>query len=197
MSNIPTDPHDPYRYRVDPIEHKRQAEEQGRSPEWKKEGELPFFSALLRLFQKVVGKLDADQKKKVAGEIGEALRAHLEALKRDFSLLQKGGAADSVEFVENFATHWQFLMEDAFRLGRRTPFSLAFYGLMGEIERHPEGKEHSLGYYLEKSPGDKWLPSPFRELLEGLTKEHEKNGSKSVLSHWVQRIEELLQQLSS
>lgn len=198
MSNTPVGPPDPYHYRVEPAEKEAKARDDvRRSPDWKREGELAFFSSLLRLLQRVAGSLDPSSKRGISGELGERLKVDLLHWKDSLEQIQRDEGITEVAFIEKVSEEWGRLMEDAFQLGRKGNFAESFLSFFGEVERYPREEVHGMGYYLERKPGASWLPAPLLDLLKGLARQHKELREASTLSLWISRVEGLLSLLSS
>jgi hypothetical protein len=98
--------------------------------------------------------------------------------------------SDHAPFVQNLAAAWHRLLKDIRTLEilekKETEFLKRIKSTLNLIRSYPPSSDHPLGFYLEQSPGQQWLPFPLIELLRTL---HE--NAASPLFQWCQKLEKL------
>ena len=126
----------------------------------------------------------------------EPMRETLLLLKASFEIMMREDRSQDAPFLKRLSKLWQGLLEHSIQLQTKGSFGKQFKALIKEIERYPEGEEHTLGYYLDEYAGQTWLPFPYMELIQKMHHQYELDPPSSCLTRWAQMIEEILNGLS-
>jgi hypothetical protein len=191
-SGIPPD-QDPLhsRYRVEEIERLRWEQEKKQKqetfPEPPAQEKLGLSGLIILLFMKIFDFLKGAAKQGLFSTLDEKARANLLLLKKSFELMMQLDMSQDVPFLRRLSKIWQNALEENLELD-----SLELRHLIRDIETHPEGEDHTFGYYLTEYAGQKWLPFPYMELIRELHRQHELDPASSLLTRWHSRLEEIL-----
>ena len=121
--------------------------------------------------------------------------AHLKKLKSLLETLMEKDISQNYLFAQSLSEEWHALLCFLDIKKRRRKKSIYFQQLQTFIEQvhqYPKKADLSLGYYLTKFTGKKWLPFPFIKILFELHEDFEKNHQASLLSHWVTTLSHLI-----
>ncbi|MBS0615087.1 MAG: hypothetical protein JSR58_00865 [Verrucomicrobia bacterium] len=125
-------------------------------------------------------------------ETPSALISHLVDLKNCLLELHKTDQSQNIDFVQKFTDSWTRLIHAMEWINRKDMIAItATSALLGAIGSYPLNQEHSLGFYLSRFAGEKWLPFPLIELLSSL------NTNKKLLMEWVRTVDALISHLSN
>ncbi len=181
--------------RVDEIRKERGEELEKIASE--KSPDLLLFSGLLLHARKIFNLLSS------ATQFGHAaiiesptgLIPYLANLKKILHELSKSDQSQNVEFVQKFSDSWNELIQafSTIQWAQRKDLVVitAISALFAGIGSYPLGQEHSLGFYLSRFAGEKWLPFPFIELLSSL------HTNKKLLHEWIRMADAIISHLSS
>lgn len=129
-----------------------------------------------------------------------ALKQDLLELKKLFTLLSTEDLSHQLEFIQKLSLLWHKIREDcnpiSLSLSKGSDFLKKIANFIQIINHFPLNEDHSLGYYLQEHVGEKWVPFPFMELLQGLHEEHQIQ-SKSHLSDWIKILSLIIDELPS
>ncbi len=132
---------------------------------------------------------------KQEGSLAKDLFGTLEHIKKLLETLMKEDASQNYLFAEDLSKHWHLIIryvEEDSRNKRTPPYLEPLKKWIQIVDTYPEDNDHSLGYYLTRFTGEKWLPFPFMELLYNLHEEALLHKEKSVLSTWIATLSSLL-----
>ena len=184
-------------YRANPIEADRHAREKfvlEEEAKKKREGLYGAFLVFLGESIKDLGSGFVSQEKTHSRNTFEENMKELQTLLQS---IQSRDQSKSSQFRQQFSKIWVLLLQDSQvlvhtkRVGEGKLRKIST--LLGLIAQYPVAEEHQLGYYLSHYSGEDWLPIPFRDILQRLHNNHVELGMGSVLSRWVELIEDLLQ----
>lgn len=187
-------------YRVNPIEADRHAKESFNVEEFEKEERkkrVNLYGAFLVYFKKLLDRFDTSEQGTAKAISNEGLPGNLKEFKVLLGMIQNIDQSENSGFCQQLSEAWASLLQDVqvYSISKRNQeidlkqLSL----LMTDINHYPQSEQHKLGYYLSNYAGETWLPLPFRDILKGLYSDHVVNQKNSVLSQWIQMIEDLLQ----
>ena len=186
------DPSSPEHLKVAPIEPDKKKDfieipYKGRRISSKDLTKLTFFILLREFIQKFTNGTDALPAK----DLFEALQ-HIKKL---FEALSKEDVSQQYLFADDLSKHWHLVIrfvEEESRQRRVSPYIEPLRKWIQSIDTYPEQSDHSLGYYLTRFTGEKWLPFPFMELLYELHEESILKGPKSTLASWIYSLSSVL-----
>jgi hypothetical protein len=184
------------RFRVEELERVRWEEERRRKQEAPQEPspeDEPGLSAFLVLIvEKSFDLVKGAIKKGLFGSLKEPIRNTLLLLKASFEMMMKEDVSQDTPFLQNLSELWQEALAESVELENSPTLSTSFKTLIRDIETHPEGEEHTFGYYLTEYAGQRWLPFPYMELIRKLHRQHSLDPASSLLTRWTALIEEIL-----
>lgn len=129
-----------------------------------------------------------------------ALKQDLLELKQLFILLSIEDLSHQLEFIQKLSLLWHKIIEDcnpiSLSLSKGSDFLKKAADFIQIINHFPVNEDHSLGYYLQEHVGEKWVPFPFMELLQGLHEEYQIQ-SKSHLADWIKILSLIIDELPS
>lgn len=124
------------------------------------------------------------------------LEGELKALKSSLQALKTDNLSQNPNFLNQLAFVWlKFLKDFNFFILKDKEITEKIKKLIHGINTYPKGSEFSLGYYLSKFAGYKWVPFPFMEILQDLFLEHQKDNKTSNLQKWTTILEDLLKRV--
>ncbi|MCB1083557.1 MAG: hypothetical protein H7A41_01735 [Chlamydiales bacterium] len=187
-------------YRVNPIEADPQPRESFNIEEFEeleRKKRVNLYGAFLVYFKKLLDRFDTSKQGTAKAISNEGLPGNLKEFKVLLGIIQDLDQSENSSFCQQLSEAWVRLLQDAqvSSISKRSQeidlkkLSL----LMTDIDHYPPNEEHRLGYYLSNYAGETWLPLPFRDILKQLYSDHVVNQKNSILSKWVQMIEDLLQ----
>ncbi|MCB1084469.1 MAG: hypothetical protein KDK60_00015 [Chlamydiia bacterium] len=181
--------------RVDPIEGDKKKE----TPGWQKpfeEKRPSIYGAFLVVLKKVINLFAREEEGGLEEITDDALTNDLRELKNLLEILMMGDHSDDPSFCKQLTDVWHRILETMRTLThtKRPPLinTDQLSSLMTDIDHYPPNEDHRLGYYLSHYAGEEWLPLPFREILKGLYSDHRVSERLSVLSNWVELLNEML-----
>lgn len=185
---------DPYgHYRAEEIQKDKHEREQS-APS----SERPLLAAfIINVFKKFFELFEKNRTEKPFAYSQADLRAHLMEMKELFESLETEDHSQDVSFLQKLSRIWASILEDKLQFPRRSILAVKMEALIHSILDYPEGREHTLGYYLSEYAGQKWMPFPYMEIIQGLWEEHQKEAEASRLSGWCRDLGEILNLVSS
>lgn len=188
-------------YRVNPIEADRHTKESFNIEELEgqeRKKRMNLYGAFLVYFKKLLDRFDTSEQGAAKALSNEGLSGNLKEFKILLSLIQDFDQSENSSFCQQLSEGWMRLLQDVQVSSiskRKQEIDLKQLSLlMKDINHYPSNEEHKLGYYLSNYAGESWLPLPFRDILKHLYSDHVVNKKNSILSKWIQTIENLLQQ---
>jgi len=144
---------------------------------------LTFFTFLQEHIQKFITGQGSLLTKDLFGAL-QHVKILLETLSRE-------NVSQHYLFADDFSKHWHLIIrfvEEESRQRLSSPYLEPLRKWIQSVDTYPKQSDHSLGYYLTRFAGEKWLPFPFMDILYALHEEAILNGSKSTLALWIQTI---------
>ena len=160
---------------------------------------LAAFSAFVKKYANL---LSSPSLKEAQGILyQEGIKADLTTLKDLLLQLAKMDVSDHAPYAQKLSAAWQQLLkviQVMELLERKESVPLKkIKKLLSQIRSYPPSSDHPLGFYLEQSPGEEWLPFPFIEILRTLHKESVVKQKISHLHQWCQALDQTLELLVS
>lgn len=156
--------------------------------------DLLLFAGLLLHVNKIFNKVSMVAYPLPLLESPSGLIPYLASLKKSLDDLYKWDHSQNIDFVQRLTDSWNDLIHVLSNIKwaeRKDAVVIsAMSALMAAIGSYPLGEEHSLGFYLSRFAGEKWLPFPFIELLSSL------HTNKKLLQEWICMIDALVSHLA-
>ena len=185
------------KYRVNPIEADRNAKEPFQVEEEERKKRVNLYGAFLVHFNKLISRFDTSDKGTEKAISDTGLIGNIKEFKTLLEIIRDVDQSENSQFCQQFSEAWVRLLQDVQVLShtkRKQDVDVKQLSiLMTDIEHYPPNEEHKLGFYLSHFAGEDWLPLPFREILKQLHSDQIVNQKNSILSNWIQLIEDLLQ----
>lgn len=128
-----------------------------------------------------------------------ALKQDLLELKQLFILLSTEDLSHQLAFIQKLSLLWHKIIEDcnpiSLSLSKDSDLLKKITTFIQIIHHFPPKEDHSLGYYLQEHVGEKWVPFPFMELLQGLHEEYQKTQNTSDLAKWIKDLSLIIDEL--
>ncbi|QVL57933.1 MAG: hypothetical protein KFB93_02310 [Simkaniaceae bacterium] len=184
-------------YRVNPIEADRNPKEAFQIEEEERKKRVNLYGAFLVYFNKLINQFDTSSEGTEKAISDKGLIGNIKEFKVLLEIIRDVDQSENSQFCQQFSEAWVRLLQDVQVLShtkRKQDVDVKELSiLMTDIEHYPPNEEHKLGYYLSHFAGEAWLPLPFREILKQLHSDQIVNQKNSILSNWIQLIEDLLQ----
>ena len=180
--------------RVDEIRKERGEELEKIAAE--KNSDLLLFSGLLLHARKIFNLLSSATLSGHAAiiESPSGLIPYLAHLKKNLTELSKSDQSQNIDYVQKLTDSWNDLIQaiSTVEWAQRKDVVVisAISALLAGIGSYPLGQEHSLGFYLSRFTGEKWLPFPFIELLGSL------HTNKKLLQEWIRTADAIISHLT-
>lgn len=193
------DPSDPENLKVQKLEKNKEQEEFINFKNLLLSSEWLIQAFLFQLLEDKIGKI-LGIKKNANTLSNEELITLLQTMKTLFNRLKTENLSESSPFARELSDCWHSLLHmgdyKTPSLKKGTSLEKIEF-LFTMIRSYPEGGDHSLGYYLSKYTGDKWLPFPFMELLKNLHEDAIIQKEKSFLDKWTVTLTDIINSLQS
>ncbi|MDJ0651406.1 MAG: hypothetical protein QNJ27_00075 [Simkaniaceae bacterium] len=184
-------------YRVNPIEADRHAKESFNREAVEEKERIHLYGAFLVHFKKLLDYFETGEREAARGISAKGLPGSLKKFKVLLGMIQDLDQSENSGFCQQLSEAWVCLLQDVQMYSsskKKQGIDVKQLSLLTTaIDHHPQNEQHKLGYYLSHYAGENWLPIPFRDILKGLYCDHVVNQKNSILSQWVQMIEDLLQ----
>ena len=122
----------------------------------------------------------------------------MKKLKLLFGKLAIENCSQDYRFAEELSKHWHAMLYQVEICQRSAspPKHLGSLELfIKKLEGHPQKTEYSLGYYLTKYTGEKWIPFPFMDILSSLHENALVKKNKSTLNDWIHTLSYIIDQV--
>ncbi len=157
---------------------------------------LPPGSFILILLWRILDYFINLSKHGISNKSEKEVCETLHQLKAFFESMKWEDRSQDVEFLNHLSKIWHRALENSLRFRRTDPFSTAFRSFVKKIQNYPENQEHTLGYYLTEYTGEKWLPFPYLELIQKIYEQYQSDPAGSVLTLWLQELDEIISSLN-
>jgi hypothetical protein len=108
------------------------------------------------------------------------------------ALMTKDSSKDYL-FADDLSTTWHSIIDSMVEKSLHKPLSgQSLKQFIHSIHHYPEKTDHTLGFYLTESTGERWLPLPFMQILYHLHKEALLSPKTSTLGSWVKTLDSLI-----
>lgn len=186
------------KYRVNPIEADRHAKETfERLEEEERKKRFNLYGAFLVFFSKLLNQFDTSEEGTAKAISSEGISGNIKEFQVLLQIVQELDQSENSQFCQQLSEAWVRLLQDVQVLShtkRKQNVDLKKLSiLMTDIDHYPPNEEHKLGYYLSHYAGEDWLPLPFRDILKQLNSDQTVNQQNSILSKWIDLIEDILQ----
>ncbi len=184
-------------YRVNPIEADKQGKESYAIEQEERKKRVTLYGAFLVFFNNLIDRFDTEADGSVRAMTEDELTGNVKRFKNLLEILRDADQSESRNFYRQFSEAWIRLLQGVQVLShtkrKGSIDSKKLSILMTDIDHYPPNEEHKLGYYLSEYAGERWLPLPFRDILKRLYADQAVNQQNSILSKWIELIEDILQ----
>ena len=139
-----------------------------------------------------------DKKKEEKSTIAIDLQTTLKKLKHLFGKLAIENCSQDYRFADELSKYWHAMLYKKER-GERSSMEQYMGSLnlfIKKIEEYPNKTDYSLGYYLTKYTGEKWIPFPFMDILSALHENAILKKNRSILHDWIQTLSYILNKIN-
>ncbi len=184
--NKPTDPYE--NYRIEEIQ-----KDKGEKESQKPASDRPLLAAfVVYVLKKIVGFFERSPQEKACAFTEGDLRGLLIRMKELLESLKMEDHSQDAVFLQELSGVWVLLHDTALEIPRKSHFAAQMRALIQSIRDYPEGREHSLGFYLSEYTGQKWMPFPYMEIIQGLWVDYQKNEDESQLERWCRDLDGMI-----
>ena len=121
----------------------------------------------------------------------------LELLEKSLARIADEDVSYKPEFTNKLSLLWESLNTELekikYSVDSKNEVLVKIQLLIEDFAGYPEGKDHTLGYYLTECVGLDWLPVPFLQILRELHASYQDDPDRSTLGKWIAELQDILQ----